>query len=181
MIDKLIYFLICIIILVIRPPGFSQENSTLDKTDTYILKDTLNTFDPVLNRQTSVINKKDIVFHTKPEVMPILRACESAQDMTPDDCTKNKLKDLMKYNTVYPNDIENKRLEVIKLYFIVKEDGFVAYIREKCKGNQLLVNEAIRVMNLINAYVGTSPFIPGKISGKNVAVLMILPVLFQGK
>ncbi|HMG16659.1 MAG TPA: hypothetical protein VK590_14475 [Saprospiraceae bacterium] len=181
MIDKLVYYWTYILILGISLPGFSQENNTLDKIDSYTVIDSILTYDQTLNKLVAVVDKKDIEYHTKPGVMPILRSCETSLDMSPEDCTRNKLKDLMKYNAVYPNEIDNKRLEVIKLYFIVKEDGFVAYMREKSKGNILLVNEAIRVMNLINAYVGTSPFIPGKIGGKNVAALMIIPVLFQGR
>ncbi|HMG16660.1 MAG TPA: hypothetical protein VK590_14480 [Saprospiraceae bacterium] len=172
-------FIICIPLLFISYNSFSQKGTKKDELIDYSWKDTVRVFDSNAYSETMSIVPMKVSYHTHPEVLPILKSCSDSKELTPDNCTQKKLNDLMSKNTKYPKDIKNILSTIVKLVYVVKEDGSVFYLRDKCQGNIFLINEAFRVFDILKETDTVKPFIPGKIGGKNVQVLMELPVIFK--
>ncbi len=170
---------ICLSLLFISYHSFSQKAVKVDEVINITLNDTVRVFDSKAYTETVSILPIKLSYHTNPEVLPVLKSCASSKELTPDNCTLKKLSDLMQKYIVYPKGIKTAVSDVVRLSFIVNLDGSIYYLRDKSQGNAVMINEAIRVMEILKEKESATPFIPGKSGSKDVQVLMVLPIAFH--
>lgn len=168
-------------LLFISKQSYSQTAGKGDEIVEYSYQDTIRVFDSEKYTETVKIVPRKVSYHTNPEELPVLKSCGTSKDLSPINCTQNKLVAFLKKYVTYPKNIKNKGSETIRLSFIVKEDGSINYLMGKCQGNTFMINEAIRVMEILKEKETLTPFIPGKVNAKNVDTLMTLPVYFENK
>lgn len=109
------------------------------------------------------------------ERMPLFEGCDRhKKPAKQEECTLSEIADFIAENTVYPQKAIDLGISgTVNIYYEISKDGFVEKVRVLEPVQEMLDNEAIRVVKTL------PPFTPGFQKGKNVRVAYTLPVKFK--
>jgi TonB family protein len=112
--------------------------------------------------------------YTAAEVMPRFSGCADASEEEAKDCTFNKLIAYLRENLKYPEEAKEEKTEgMVMTSFVINEEGKAEDVKILKPVSEALDDEAERVILAMPAWS------PGQQDGKNVKVMMTLPVQFK--